>query len=213
MRHLPMIAVALLATHAASAAITFDEVPPNTDLDGLTIDGVLFDYIPSVTNPTSSAFAREFPVNGGNLGATDNFVASGIDDPDAELRLHFDQPLASFSFALSTLPFSTGRVFADVTLYDDSGAALDVQAFETDVLVRLLNGLPLLYYAQNLTLDLGGLPTDVRSVGMTFTGTSTWLMDNLEFTTVPAPSAAVLMFTAVATTMWRRRRNGSGRPT
>lgn len=214
MRHMMCMAVVIGAVSGAASAgvysqmINFDEMPLNSELNGTMIGRVGISFTPA-TPETTPAFFAEVPINGGNFGATDNYVARGTPDGVSTIRMSFDNfRLEALSFGISTVPFSPAPFTLTIGLVNEAGVVFEENNYTTDILVRLANNLPLLRYGQYLA-DYSGRSEEIRAIDLTFTGNAEWwLLDKMGFggVEIPAPGAAMVLGCGALATGVRRRR-------
>jgi len=207
-----MIAVGALSSAASagmySQMINFNEMPLNSELHGTTIGRVGISFMPA-TPKTTAPFFAEVPINGGNFGATDNFVARGTPDGVSTIRMSFDNfRLEALAFGISTVPFSPAPFTLTIGLVNEAGVVFEENDYTTDILVRLANNLPLLRYGQYL-VDYSGRAEEIRAIDLTFTGNADWwLLDKMGFGgyEIPAPGAAMVVGCGALVMGVRRRR-------
>lgn len=207
-----MIAVGALSSAASagvySQMINFNEQPVNSELNGVTIGRVGISFSPA-TPETTMPFFAEVPINGGNFGATDNYVGRGTPDGVSTIRMSFDNfRLETLSFGISTIPFSPAPFTLTIGLVNEAGVVFEENDYTTDILVRLANNLPLLRYGQYL-VDYSGRSQEIHAIDLTFTGNADWwLLDKMGFggVEIPAPGATVLLGCGALAMGVRRRR-------
>lgn len=188
--------------------ITFDELPVGSTLDGETIDGVRFTYLP---NGSTLSAPRIVNIPGTIPGLRDDITLRGEStDPNYAIRLDFNGPLDDFGLSLTTTPFSfLSTINASIRFIDSAGEVVlerpDFVSTTIDGPV-LPNGDPIFKVGRTDTSLFRNGYFDVHTVEIRLTGGNPggWFMDNIRFTTIPSPPAAAGL--AAALLAGRRRR-------
>lgn len=209
------VSVLSLALAGANAEIiTFDELPVGSSLDGQTVDGITFTYLP---NGSTKVEPRISDIPGSVNGIRDDITlrGNGTDD-DYVIHIDFHGVVDDFGFSLTTAPFGFLSVIAaDVVFYNDQGErAIEFSSFAATNFAGayLPDGTPILKVGRSDTSlfrnnVFDAVSADIRIVGVNGIGNpSSWYMDNLVFNVVPSPGVCSVLAGAGLMVVRRRRR-------
>lgn len=183
------VSVAFATVGAAQAeTLTFDELGSPTPVDGLSVEGVTFDYKINGVDSTDAVYNQTFPPNfPSNLFA--NLQAPLLEgNATGVLTLDFAQPISSLQFATGVEAMGSIPSALSVELFDPGLNSLGVTPVDTTsqaVLSEALfnyNGAPV----QRAVLDF-----DATKIGLDPTKDPRFSVDNLSYTSVPEPSLVV----------------------
>lgn len=196
--------LAAASSTASAAVVDFSSVPIATQANGLVIGDASFSAssLPVfLGDPAIVTDNTQFQyVDGHYLIGTataGNFLAVDFANPVTDITFGFAGPTA--------LP---EVLTASVTLFGEGAVNLGTFPFDTDTVTNDMNGS--IAFVQEGLANLTGVTDPVSRMEITFTFSlpfsQSFKFDNLSYTAVPAPSAALTLATG-ALMMTRRRRD------
>ena len=180
------------ADFAGTSLITFDGIPDGTPVNGMTVDGVLFNYL--LNNVASNALV----VDGGpgltNNVSRPNLVTVGVGNANGLLRLTFAEPEARLAYGFAVLGNLVIPDATTVTLFDG-----------TNVMVGVLSAASSVDFDPIFNSGFLGLRSTIPFVRADITFSPIALgfaFDNLRFApaaaTVPEPASVILLLAGFA---------------
>lgn len=173
----------------SAVPITFTGLADGTEVNGLTVDGVLFSY----------SLGNDQIIIDGGPGPTNNIAPPNVvvvGDPTGILTLTLPGPASLFGYGYAVL--NTVPVLSATTITLFSGV--------TNVGSLSYDGVPDPNFAGGFAGIQSTLPFD--RVQLTFSAAQpSWAVDNVRFAAdVPEPSTILFMLTGGAGILWLRRR-------
>lgn len=187
-----------LGMTAQADLIDFEDIDAGTPLDGLVYGNVTFgaypgdgsDYIPEVNSSNS-----ELPEVGGNC-------ANNKTGDNNYVTMSFASPVTDLSFYFGGAMWSDYVTIATIDAYDVNNDLIGTYVFEADTLIippARMVGLA----------DLSDVVTPISYIDLTVAHENStyahYVVDNINYSIVPAPGALVLLSLAGLASRRRRR--------
>jgi hypothetical protein len=180
------------ADFAGTSLITFDGIPDFTPVNGMTVDGVLFNYL--LNNVASDALVVDGGPGPTNNVWSPNLVNISGGNANALLRLTFAEPEERLGYGFAVLTNLVIPNATTVTLFDG-----------TDVMVGVLSAPSTLDFDPIFNNGFLGLRSTIPFVRADITFTSlaqAFAFDNLRFApaaaSVPEPASVILLLAGFA---------------
>jgi hypothetical protein len=185
-----VMAVGTDAFPAASTLITFTGQADNTEVNGLSVDGILFSY----------SLGDDILIIDGGPGVTDhidppNIVAVG--NPSGILTLTLPGFFNAFGYGyaiLNTLPVSDATT---ITLFNGT----------TNVGTLSYNGVPDPLFSGGFAGIRSTIPFNSVAINFNSMEAPSFALDNIQIAgAIPEPSTILLMLSGAVTLFWRAKR-------
>ena len=180
------------ADFAGTSLITFDGIPDGTPVNGMTVDGVLFNYL--LNSVASNALVVDDGPALSNNVSRPNLVTVGVGNANGILRLTFAEPEERLAYGFAVL--------GNLVLPD----ATTVRLFDgTDVMVGVLSAASSVDFDPIFNSGFLGLRSTIPFVRADITFSPIALgfaFDNVRFApaaaTVPEPASVILLLAGFA---------------